>query len=185
MGDIRASTFGVLAIVALCLSIFLFLVWWIVMGTIGAIVNHLVVPVMYMRNLAVLPALEIVRREFLPGNAGAVAIFILLKIVALFVLGAANLAVCCVTCCLGSFLPYIGRVLALPVHVFNVSFSLYFVEQFGPQWKIFPDLPPPEPPPLEGGHYEPPQIAPPPLLPDRPPPLPPEPPQPPPVLPLD
>jgi hypothetical protein len=176
--------FGVLTIVALCVSGLLYFAWWIMFMVINAILHHIVVPVMYARNLTVVPAWELVRREILPGNAGPITIFFLLKIAAVFVMSIGETAACCLTCCLGT-LPYISRVILLPLHVFNISFTLYFVEQFGPQWKIFPDLPPPEPPLIEGGHYEPPQIAPPPTLPDRPPPLPPEPPKPPPMLPLD
>ena len=47
------------------------------------------------------------------------------------------------TCCIGFIfliIPYIGSVIMLPVSVTFRSLSLEFLEQFGPDYKIFPDI---------------------------------------------
>jgi hypothetical protein len=46
------------------------------------------------------------------------------------------------TCCLGFILliiPYIGSVITLPISYTFRAFSLEFLEQFGPEFKLFPD----------------------------------------------
>ena len=40
------------------------------------------------------------------------------------------------TLCLGA-LPYLSSVLLLPIIVFSRCYSLCFIEQFGPTWRIF------------------------------------------------
>jgi hypothetical protein len=47
------------------------------------------------------------------------------------------------TCCIGFLflvIPYISSVVLLPVSTFFRSFSLEFLEQFGPEYKIFPEV---------------------------------------------
>ena len=46
------------------------------------------------------------------------------------------------TCCIGFvllFLPYIGSVITLPISYTFRAFSVEFLEQFGPEYKFFPD----------------------------------------------
>jgi hypothetical protein len=46
------------------------------------------------------------------------------------------------TCCIGFLIlliPYISSVILLPVSVTFRAFSLEFLEQFGPEYKIFPE----------------------------------------------
>jgi hypothetical protein len=50
-----------------------------------------------------------------------------------------TLLTCCCAGCLMS-IPYIGTVLQLPVLVFNRSFSLAFLEQFHPDYRIMADM---------------------------------------------
>ena len=52
----------------------------------------------------------------------------------------AGVTLTCLTCCLAA-LPYVGTVFFLPFLVFVRSYSLYFMEQFGPQWTFFTDAP--------------------------------------------
>jgi len=42
----------------------------------------------------------------------------------------------CLTLCLAA-LPYLGSVILLPLTVFLRSYSLYFIEQFGSEWRVF------------------------------------------------
>ncbi len=52
----------------------------------------------------------------------------------------------CLTCCLG-FLPYLNTVVTLPYHVFRQSFTLDCLAQFGPDYNLWPVIPPPPFPP--------------------------------------
>lgn len=52
----------------------------------------------------------------------------------------------CLTCCLG-FLPYLNTVVTLPYHVFRQSFTLDCLAQFGPEYNLWPVIPPPPFPP--------------------------------------
>jgi hypothetical protein len=42
----------------------------------------------------------------------------------------------CLTCCLAA-IPYLGSVILLPLLVFDRAYPLYFLEQFGPEWRFF------------------------------------------------
>jgi len=42
---------------------------------------------------------------------------------------------CCASCLL--FIPYIGTVILLPVLVFTRAYSLYYLQQYGPQYDVF------------------------------------------------
>ncbi len=36
--------------------------------------------------------------------------------------------------------PYLGTVVALPLYVFDRCYSVYFLEQFGPEYRIFGEI---------------------------------------------
>lgn len=100
-----------------------------------------VVPIMYLRSCKTVEGW----RQFLPilsARKGAFALYILFQIVINLAIGTisvtATLIACCF-CCLGVlfFIPYIGTVLLLPLHVFKRSYSLYYIRQFGPQFDVF------------------------------------------------
>jgi hypothetical protein len=46
-----------------------------------------------------------------------------------------GLCFCCASCLL--LVPYIGTVILLPIHVFSRSYSLYYLQQYGPQFDVF------------------------------------------------
>jgi hypothetical protein len=58
----------------------------------------------------------------------------------------AVLLTCCIAGCLMA-LPYLGTVLFLPVLIFQRSYALYYLAQYGPQYDVFPVPPASEPPP--------------------------------------
>jgi hypothetical protein len=75
-------------------------------------------------------------------------VFYLVKFGLGFVIGLIPLVTCCLTCCLTcciSCIPYLGTVLFLPLLVFMRCYSLYFLQQAGPEWRIFFDEPAPVP----------------------------------------
>ena len=75
----------------------------------------------------------------LPGNVGAFVLFLLLQFVLRIAIGIISVLLGCITCCIG-FLPYLSTVLTLPLHVFDRSYSVYFLEQFGLEYRIFREI---------------------------------------------
>jgi hypothetical protein len=57
-----------------------------------------------------------------------------------------SLMTCCLTCCLG-MLPYLNTVVTLPYHVFRQTYTLDCLAQFGPDYDLWPVIPPPPFPP--------------------------------------
>jgi hypothetical protein len=136
--DIQARDFtghGISAIVVVGVLVALMTLGLVV---IQMVVMLLVVPVMYLRDQTFQEAWHDVRTQLLPGNTGTIVLFMLLyvaiSIAASFVAAMAT----CLTCCMTA-LPYIGTVILLPILVFMQCYALYFVQQFGPQWRIFLD----------------------------------------------
>jgi len=98
-----------------------------------------VVPLMFLRQGTCITAW----REFwklLTGNKGKFAIYILFQIVIALAVGTVIMACVCITCCcLGCILsiPYIGTVLLLPVLIFDRSYSLLYLRQYGSSFDVF------------------------------------------------
>ncbi len=135
----RGAALG--AIVALVLGIALVV---IAAGIVKSMVQHFVVPVMYLRNLPVLAAVRVFGAELLAKNIWAFVRFLLMC----FVLGIAvtlmilllGSCTCCIGCCVMA-IPYVGTVLLLPIIVFWRCYSLCFLEQFGAQWRVIQPVP--------------------------------------------
>jgi hypothetical protein len=77
--------------------------------------------------------------QMLRGHIGVFILFYLMKLLLqlamVIVIVALWVVTCCVACCLMA-IPYIGTVLLLPVPVFLRSYSIMFMEQFGPAWRF-------------------------------------------------
>jgi hypothetical protein len=91
---------------------------------------------MYLQRVKAMEAARIGWRDLVRPNLGAVFLYMLMRIVVAIGIGVATQAATCLTCCIAG-LPYIGRVILLPLFVFEQSYTLYFIEQFGPQWRVF------------------------------------------------
>lgn len=102
----------------------------LLLGLANAVIDHLVVPVMYGRDLTTGAAWSAVRAELLPGHLGVVVLFYLMMLLIGLGLALVGLVVILLTCCIAA-MPYIGAVILLPLAVFKRSYVLYFVEQFG------------------------------------------------------
>jgi hypothetical protein len=100
-----------------------------------------VVPIMFLRTASC----TAVWREFmtiLSANKLRFALYLLFQIVISIVIGAivgigfcVGLCLCCASCLL--MIPYIGTVILLPLLVFTRAYSLYYLQQFGPQFDVF------------------------------------------------
>jgi hypothetical protein len=110
----------------------------IVFALIGKFTRDFVVPIMYLRQGTCIAAW----REFWPlltGNKGRFTIYILFQIVIAIAVGIIIMAGVCITCCcLGCILaiPYIGTVILLPVLVFDRSYSLLYLRQYGSDFDV-------------------------------------------------
>jgi hypothetical protein len=133
----------VTVIVAVLMTLVLFVPVAIVMSVIGKLTTDFVVPVMFLRRACWRPAW----REFgrlLSANKARFLLYMLFQVALCIGLGAAVTAfaciACCLTCCIAWLLlslPYIGTVILLPVSVFTRSYSLYYLAQYGPDYDVF------------------------------------------------
>ena len=114
----------------------------IIAGYISLFLNHFIVPIMYKNNISAVDAW----RRFMPLFSGYMLNFIIYGIIILLL---HLLVVICVviiglsTCCIGFIIlsiPYIGKVILLPVSYTFRAMSVEFLEQFGHEFKIFPEL---------------------------------------------
>ncbi len=132
---------GIMMAVGLGLVFFLLAV---IFALVNKFTEDFVVPILFLRGGKCLAAW----REFwglLADNAGLFTLYILFQIVLGMVIGIIVFGAVLITCCCALFLmaiPYIGTVLLLPVLVFKRSYPLYFLQQFGPGYDVFPPAPP-------------------------------------------
>lgn len=95
-----------------------------------------VVPIMFLRTVSCVAGW----REFmtiLSANKLRFALYLLFQIVITMAIGTIILIGACIGCCLCCvsillMIPYIGTVILLPFAVFKRSYSLYYLQQFGP-----------------------------------------------------
>ncbi len=99
-----------------------------------------VVPIMFLRRAPC----TIAWWEFLSllgANTGHFTLYVLFQIVLMMAIGVVLLVAVVVTCCIAGclmVLPYLGTVVLLPVLVFERSYSIYYLAQFGPAYDVFP-----------------------------------------------
>ena len=117
------------------------LLMFIITAYIGLFLNDFVVPIMYKKGQRAMVAWG----HFMALFSKARGYFLLYGILML------GLMICVVilamlfgvlTCCVGFvllILPYIGSVITLPISYTFRAFSVEFLEQFGPDYKFFPD----------------------------------------------
>jgi hypothetical protein len=111
----------------------------IIFALIGKFTRDFVVPIMFLRQGTCMTAW----REFWPlltGNKGRFTIYILFQIVIALAVGTVIMACVCITCCcLGCILaiPFVGTVILLPILVFDRSYSLLYLRQYGTGYDVF------------------------------------------------
>ena len=132
-GVVSVPGIVILGLMIFCLSILLFLV--------KKFTFDFVVPIMFLRMSSCTAGW----REFmavLSANKLRFTFYLLFQIVIKIIIGVMigigfciGLCLCCASCLL--FIPYIGTVILLPVLVFTRSYSLYYLQQYGPQYDVF------------------------------------------------
>ena len=120
--------------------------WLFALGIIGGYISlflsHFIVPIMYKNNIGAVEAW----RRFMPLLSGYMLHFVFYGIIILLLhilifICVTVIGLC--TCCVGFIIlsiPYIGTVIMLPVFYTFRAFSVEFLEQFGPEYKIFPGM---------------------------------------------
>ena len=142
--DIQAERFGAMAVAGILAGALLMTPAIVVLGLVAALLEDFVVPVMYLRGVRMLAAWGILWREILPGNFWKIVLFYLMRIVLGLGIAVVAIVATCFTCCL-TIIPYLGTVILLPIFVFMRSYSVYFLQQFGPGWQFFPAMEGPPP----------------------------------------
>ncbi|MFC1793373.1 hypothetical protein ACFL3Q_07280 [Planctomycetota bacterium] len=125
--------FIILGLTIFVLSILLFLV--------KKFTFDFVVPIMFLRRASCTAGW----REFmavLSANKLRFTLYLLFQIVIKIVIGVMVTIGFCIGCCLCFIsclllIPYIGTVILLPVSVFTRAYSLYYLQQYGPQFDVF------------------------------------------------
>ena len=135
--DIENREFGSSAIGAIVWAVVLFVVFGLTMGVVSMFLKDFVVPIMYLRRIRVLEAWKVFGGSLLSDNAPTFLLYILVRFAIDVVVAFLALGITCFTCCLAA-IPFVGSVILLPLTVFVQAYPLYFIEQFGPDWRVFP-----------------------------------------------
>jgi hypothetical protein len=141
--DIAARHFGAASITALLAAGIPFVLVCLALLLVSLTLSDFVVPIMYRRDIGTGQAIGVLWREIIPGHGGEVVLFFLMKIALLFV-ALILMIIGTYSTCFIAILPYVGTVVFLPVYVFFRAYSLYFLEQFGEEWRMVGVQPPAE-----------------------------------------
>ena len=137
--DITGKIFSSRAILSIIVGGSLFFVLIFAVLIIKSIIFDFIVLIMYKKNIAILEAVHVFKKNLLAGNVKHFILFYLMKIAVLIAIGVLVLAAFCLTCCIACCvlaIPYIGVVVFLPVIMFKRCYSIFFLEQFGDEWKL-------------------------------------------------
>ena len=134
--DLESNQLSGSGLMAIVIGLLLLLVLLVGLSVITLVLHDFVVPIMYLRRIPVQAAWREFRISFWHGNQGAVVLYFLMRFVLNIAVGILSV-VAILLSCLIALVPYIGSVLLLPLTVFQVSYPLAFIQQFGPQWQVF------------------------------------------------
>ncbi len=141
--DVSSGTFGTAALTGILVGVGLILLASLPLLVVGAVLEYFIVPTMVRFDESVRPAWERVKSGVFRGHGGEIVVYYLMKIALGFAVGIIAAVLTCITCCIIA-LPYVGSVALLPLSVFLRSYSIFFLQQFGPDWQM---VEPPEPAP--------------------------------------
>ena len=133
--DIAARHFGGLALSAILVGGGLLLLTSLAFAIVELLLLDFIVPIMHRLNMKTVEAFSVFRQEILPGHAGVFVLFYLMKIALGLAAAVVIIAGTCLTCCIAG-LPYLSSVVFLPLFVFFRCYSLFFLEQFGEEWRL-------------------------------------------------
>jgi len=138
---IRAGGFVGSVIPSIALIGTIWLVVSVLLGYVSRFVEDFVIPISYHSDLTIMEAWQSFRR-LLKSHFGSFVVYglfyLLLGIAAMLCILAFIVATCCIGGCFMA-IPYIGAVILLPVTVFFRAYSLEYLSQFGPEYRVFSD----------------------------------------------
>lgn len=134
--DLLVARFGPAAVTGLMIG-FVVLLLTVPLAILGALLEDFVLVAMLLHGPDVSAAWQRTK-EALRGRVGSVVLFYLVKLLVGVGSTVVALVATCLTCCVAA-LPYIGTVALLPLVVFRRAYVLYFVQQLGVEWRLFPE----------------------------------------------
>ena len=134
--DIQTSSFGSASITGIVVGGLIALAMVLITVVLRFFLLHFIVPAMYIRNCRWSVAWDAARTEIITKHPGSIVGFFFMRVLIGIATAAIATMAMAFTCCLVA-LPYIGTVIMLPIYVFELSYTLHFIEQFGPRWAIF------------------------------------------------
>ena len=135
----EGNSFGAFIIAIIVVAGLVGITLFIFFGLIFKFTKDFVVPIMYLRDIRCIDAW----REFLTLLTSYklnFALYILFQILLTIVIGTIVITAVCITCCIAGCLmalPYLGAVLLLPMTTFCLSYCLYYLRQYGPDFDVF------------------------------------------------
>jgi hypothetical protein len=136
--DIHEQEFGGHAVGGIVAGVLLLILFGVTISVISMFLRDFVVPIMYLRRLKVIDAWAELYSSIVAGNGLILTGYFLFKLLIGIAVGTLTMGVVCLTCCI-AIIPYVGSVVLLPLSVFLQAYPLYFLQQFGPEWRIFLD----------------------------------------------
>jgi len=135
------TTFGfnIVSVTGLVIAALFFVGAVIVLLLVKKFTMDFVVPIMFLRTANCVNGWRELL-ELLSLNKARFLLYVLFQIVIAITIGAIVIATVCLTCCCAGcilVIPYIGTVLLLPILIFKRSYSLYYLQQFGPEFDVF------------------------------------------------
>jgi hypothetical protein len=106
---------------------------------VGAFTRHFAAPIMYLRGGTCMQAWRELMK-LISSHVWEFILYILFQFVIGIATGILVLAFGLCTCCIGFLLlviPYVGAVVLLPITVFQRSYSLYYLAQYGEKYDVF------------------------------------------------
>jgi len=134
--DLRDERFEAATALGLAIAVLGALIPIVAIAIVSWLLRNFVAPTMYLHDLSVMDAWRKVKAEVISPNYGTIGLFLLMRIVIAMAIGTIVFASIFLTCCTVA-IPYIGTVILLPLFVFERSYVLYFLEQFGDDWRFF------------------------------------------------
>ena len=136
--DISSQQSGTASVVALSVGISLAAAGGLCLILVDVVLHDFVIPIMYVRSVGAAAGFGLFRRELLRGHVSSVFLFYVMRVVLGVAMWFMTVMAVCLTCCMAA-LPYLSSVVLLPLAVFSRSYSLYFMQQYGDAWRVFPE----------------------------------------------
>ena len=135
--DLANQSIGTPTIVVGIIFALIAVILGIAAAILAFIIDDFVVPIMYAQRCTAMEGLK-EARALMTANFGTFFLYWLMRIALALGVGAILGVLGCICCCI-LIVPVLRCVFLLPIFVFMRGYSAYFIDQFGPRYRIFPD----------------------------------------------